>query len=201
MHEVASLLAEAFEDSCAVAGKRLDTIIGNCSGAILAAEVALLLEQPPMRLVFIDPFAFLPSYFRVFLRKGFGRAAYQGTFANPVGRWITNRVLGGRKDRDTDMMSTFRVVDHEITYRYLQIFGDHEGIQKYRHYDGEVRILTGSRTFAAVRKSVKMWQELWPQAVVRELEGVGHLPIRESPVELVEFMLAKAQSASGNEDG
>jgi pimeloyl-ACP methyl ester carboxylesterase len=181
---VAVMLAQAYEESCRQAGRRLGALVGNCSGAILAAELALILSPPPARLIFIDPYAFLPGYFRLFLRKGYGKAAYRSTFANPLGRWITNKLLRGRRDRRTDMLTTFSVANHETTYRYLQLFASLSGIDRYAPLTAEVRIITGGQTFAAVRKSIGLWRELWPAAQVIKLASAGHLPIREATGEL-----------------
>ncbi len=183
---IADRLAEHYAAACELAGERIDTLLGNCSGAILAAELALRLDPAPRRLQFIDPFAFLPGYFRVFLRRDFGRQAYNTTFANPVGRFMTNLFAGGREDRSTDMTESFRVVDHEVTYRYLQFFGELSGVSTYSPLKADVSIVTGEKTFAAVRKSVLMWREIWPDASVVNIADCGHLPIREAPRQLVE---------------
>jgi pimeloyl-ACP methyl ester carboxylesterase len=190
---ITELLKEAFDQASAESSSPIQTIVGNCSGAILAAELALAMDTTPQRMVLIDPFAFLPGYFKVFLRRGFGRAAYQSTFANPVGRWLTNRFAGGRGKAETDMTSTFKVVNHEVTYKYLKIFGEHQGISKFSGLRCKVTIITGERTFAAVRKSIEMWQKLWPSAQVTELSGTGHLPIREAPADLVAAMFPLRQ--------
>src|SRR5262249_8184627 len=70
------------------------TVIGNCSGAVFALLVAERLAGRIDRLILIDPFAYLPWYFKIFLNKRIGRYAYYSTFANPVGRWLTNLSLG-----------------------------------------------------------------------------------------------------------
>ncbi len=192
--ETVRLLKQAYAQAGLGSAQAPDTIIGNCSGAILAAELAMVLDPTPVRLVFIDPFAFLPGYFRVFLKRGFGKMAYQSTFANPVGRWITNQMVGGRQEQSTDMTSTFRVTDHEVTYQYLKLFGGLPGIEKYAPLQCAVTIITGGKTFAAVRRSITMWREIWPHAQVTELANSGHLPIREAPQELVQSMFADGRN-------
>src|SRR5262245_37234101 len=49
------------------------TVIGNCSGAVFALLAAERLEGRIDRLILIDPFAYLPLYFRIFLHKRIGR--------------------------------------------------------------------------------------------------------------------------------
>jgi pimeloyl-ACP methyl ester carboxylesterase len=51
-----------------------------------------------------------------------------------------------------------------------------------------VDILHGEKTFSAVRESVGIWKEALPQARVRELAGVGHLPILEGTAEVAEVL-------------
>ncbi|MCB1221612.1 MAG: alpha/beta hydrolase [Planctomycetales bacterium] len=187
---VAELLQREYEEASRLEGRPIDTLLGNCSGALFACELALRLDPAPRRLLLVDPFAFLPGYFRVFLRRDFGRHAYNSTFANPVGRWLTNVLASGREDRSTDMTQSFRSVDHEVTYRYLEMFGTHPGIDRFSSLDCEVRIATGERTFAAVKKSVQMWQDLWPHAIVTSIPACGHLPIREAPEGLCEALFS-----------
>ncbi|HEX9917834.1 MAG TPA: alpha/beta fold hydrolase, partial [Pyrinomonadaceae bacterium] len=76
------------------------TLIGNCSGAILGLLVAERIKARVGRLVLIDPFAYWPWYFRVFVARSFGRYAYRSTFANPLGRWLTNQSLRNRRTAD-----------------------------------------------------------------------------------------------------
>ncbi|HEY6403337.1 MAG TPA: alpha/beta fold hydrolase, partial [Blastocatellia bacterium] len=64
------------------------TVIGNCSGAVFALLAAERLTGHIERLILIDPVAYLPLYFKIFLDKRIGRYAYYSTFANPLGRWV-----------------------------------------------------------------------------------------------------------------
>src|ERR1700742_314005 len=73
------------------------TVIGNCSGAIITLAAAQRVMNRIERLVLIDPFAFMPWYFRIFAMGDFGRVAYCSTFANPLGRWLTNLSLARRR--------------------------------------------------------------------------------------------------------
>ena len=79
------------------------TVIGNCSGAILGLLANELVPSRIARFVLIDPFAFLPWYFKVFVHPTYGRVAYHSTFANPIGRWATNLSLKKKRSADSDL--------------------------------------------------------------------------------------------------
>jgi pimeloyl-ACP methyl ester carboxylesterase len=55
-----------------------------------------------------------------------------------------------------------------------------DGINQFKGLRMPVEIIYGEKSFAAVRRSVDMWKELWPRARAIELAGVGHLPIEEA---------------------
>lgn len=156
------------------------TLIGNCSGAPLALCAAQRLGPRIRRLVLIDPFAYMPWYFRLFLARGFGRQAYLTTFANPLGRWLTNLSLKGHRTAETDLTRSFARIDHEVTYSYLVLLGKIGGIERFSNLSLPVDIAYGARTFGAVKNSVSQWQGIWPQARAWQLEGAGHLPIEEA---------------------
>ncbi|HEY8461256.1 MAG TPA: alpha/beta fold hydrolase, partial [Blastocatellia bacterium] len=44
-------------------------VIGNCSGAVFALLAAESLKGRVERLILIDPFAYLPLYFKIFLHR------------------------------------------------------------------------------------------------------------------------------------
>lgn len=159
------------------------TLVGNCSGALLGLSA---MERRPRltarinRLVMIDPFAYLPMYFKLFVTPPFGKYAYLSTFANPIGRWITNLSLKGHRAEQTDLTGSFRRVDHGVSYRYLELLARVEGIERWRGVQQPVDIVFGERSFGAIKTSVEMWKALWPQARAFELAGAGHLPILEA---------------------
>ena len=164
------------------------TVIGNCSGAILGLLANELVPARIARFVLIDPFAFLPWYFKVFVHPAYGRVAYHSTFANPIGRWATNLSLKKNRAADSDLTGSFRNVDHEVSRRYLALLDDVQSIQRFRGVTVPVDIAYGARTFAAVRQSVDMWRELWPHARAHVVAGAGHLPIEEAPVEIARIV-------------
>jgi pimeloyl-ACP methyl ester carboxylesterase len=159
------------------------TLIGNCSGALLglsAMELRPQLAERINRLVMIDPFAYLPMYFKLFVTPPFGKYAYLSTFANPIGRWITNLSLKGHRTEETDLTGSFRHVDHRVSYRYLELLASIDSIERWRGIRVPVDIVFGERSFGAIKKSVEMWKGIWPQARAFELAGAGHLPILEA---------------------
>ena len=161
------------------------TLIGNCSGAILGLLVAERIGPRVGRLVLIDPFAYWPWYFRVFVARSFGRYAYRTTFANPFGRWLTNQSLRGRRSAATDLTGSFGQIDHDVAQRYLALLAEVGGVERFESLRGvPVDIVYGERTFAAVKKSVGMWQNVWPEARAHMLDGAGHLPILEATAQL-----------------
>jgi pimeloyl-ACP methyl ester carboxylesterase len=187
-----SVTSEIVEALVAVAPSRgRITVIGNCSGAILGLSAAARIRERVGRLVLIDPFAYWPWYFRVFVAKSFGRYAYRATFANPLGRWLTNQSLRSRRSTDTDLTHSFDRIDHDVTQSYLALIAEVEGVGRFECLRGvPVDIVYGERTFAAVRKSVAMWQSIWPQARALMLRGAGHLPILEATAQLAGIIFA-----------
>ena len=176
-------------------GKQV-TVIGNCSGAILGLLAAGQIEERIRRLVLIDPFAYWPWYFRVFVTKSFGsfgRYAYRTTFANPFGRWLTNQSLRAHRTAETDLTNSFGDIDHDVAQRYLALLAEVGGIERFANLRRvPIEIVYGERTFGAVKKSVAMWQKIWPQARARVLAGAGHLPILEATEALSRIVFANS---------
>lgn len=155
-------------------------LIGNCGGAVFALLAAEALGERVGRVVMVDPFAYLPRYFRLFLAGDFGRRAYDATFANPVGRWLTNHSLRGRRAGQSDLTASFASADHEAARRYLALYEEVGGVERFRGFGAPVEIVYGEKTFGAVRRSLALWRDVLPRARVHELEGAGHQPIAEA---------------------
>jgi pimeloyl-ACP methyl ester carboxylesterase len=164
------------------------TIVGNCSGAILGLLAAERLTGRIERLVLIDPFAFMPWYFKVFVTGSFGRYAYYSTFANPVGRWLTNLSLRRKRAEASDLTRSFGAVNHRISQRYLALLAGVESIAQFGNLRMPIDIVYGEKTFSAVKDSVVLWQSIWPQARATELAGAGHLPIEEATKQLSDLV-------------
>lgn len=157
------------------------TLVGNCSGAVLAALCAGLAGARLDRLVLIDPFAFVPWYFRVFLTPPIGRVAYYSTFANPAGRWLTNLSLASRRTSSSHLTSSFKTLDHDVSLDYLSMLARIGSVERFAGISVPVDIVYGERTFAAVKRSLPLWRQVLPQARFWPIRRAGHLPIDEAP--------------------
>ncbi len=187
----ARVVEEVVEAARSVAQGRVN-LVGNCGGAVFALLAAQKLgEGSVARVVMIDPFAYLPRYFRLFTAGEFGRRAYEATFANPLGRWLTNQTLRGRRGQGGDLTATFEGADHEAARRYLSLFDALGGVEIFRGLETPVEIAYGERTFGAVRRSLALWREVLPQARARELKGAGHQPFEEAPEQLAEIIFGR----------
>jgi pimeloyl-ACP methyl ester carboxylesterase len=161
-------LFEAFDDI---------TLVGFCSGVVLGVELARLRPEVFKRIVMIDPFAFLPWYFRLFTVGEFGRRAYAATFMSATGRKITDRILSSIQTSDADFTAAFMNVDHELIQNYLRLFAKLDGPSVFSAFDIEVEMALGEKTFGAVKKSVRQIKQQWPEAPIHELKRTGHLPL------------------------
>jgi pimeloyl-ACP methyl ester carboxylesterase len=188
---------EAITDEIASAISAADspvTVIGNCSGAVFALLAAERLPGRIERLILIDPFAYLPWYFKIFLHKRIGRYAYYSTFANPVGRWLTNLSLSRHRAADTNLTESFVSVSHDVAYRYLALLGELDDIAQFSRLRLPVDLIYGARTFGAVKESIALWLGVWPHARCHELAGAGHLPIQEATEQLSEIVFRDCMS-------
>jgi pimeloyl-ACP methyl ester carboxylesterase len=88
-------------DTISAYGKPRVTLIGHCGGASFGLLAASEAENLVERIVMIDPFAYLPRYFKIFLNAQIGERAYKATFANSFGRWMTNQALRNRRRADS----------------------------------------------------------------------------------------------------
>jgi pimeloyl-ACP methyl ester carboxylesterase len=164
------------------------TLVGNCSGANLAFFVARMIPERIERLISIDVFAFWPWYFRVFVNRWIGRYAYFSTFANPVGRWITNLSLSGKRSESTTLTGGFSHVDHAVTYRYLTLLKDSGNMDQFRDLKIPCCLVYGEKSFAAARESAAQLAAMWPGSRMFPLPGAGHLPIIEAPAALAQVI-------------
>jgi pimeloyl-ACP methyl ester carboxylesterase len=155
------------------------TVIGNCTGGVIGAELAKLRPERVKRLVMIDPFAYVPWYFLIFLKGTFGKMAYKTTFASPIGRFFTNQALRGKRTGGSDLTASFERVDHEAVHSFLRMMSEHEGPARYFDLDIPVDVIIGENTFSAVRKSSRILQKTLPNVRIHTLAGAGHLPIEE----------------------
>ncbi|HEX8500022.1 MAG TPA: alpha/beta hydrolase [Pyrinomonadaceae bacterium] len=192
-----AVVEEVIESARSVAPGRV-SLVGNCGGAVFALLAAKRLGRRVGRVTMIDPFAYLPRYFRLFLAGEFGRRAYHATFATPLGRWLTKQALSPVREGGGDLTASFAGADHESARRYLALFDEIGGVEIFRGADVPVEILYGEKTFGAVRRSLALWREVLPQALFRELKGAGHLPIEEATAGVAEAVFGTSAVASGD---
>ena len=190
--DVAACVARAISD---LPGAGL-TLAGNCSGAIFALLAAPALGDRVSRIVLIDPFAFVPWYFRVFIHPTFGRYAYYSTFGNPLGRWMTNASLRRRRAAGSDLTRSFQRVDHQVSLQYLAALDALGHIDRFRPVRAAIDIAYGARTFAAVKASVPLWQAVFPEARVWRIDGAGHLPLEEAPAQAAGIIFGAPSAAA-----
>ncbi len=165
-------------------------IVGSCSGAIVGMELGLMLGERVRRLVMVDPFMTAPWFFRLFCWGWVGKLCYYSTFANPIGRWLTNRGLADRRTDDTSLTAHFQDADHGRALEYLRALCDprvhHRG---YERLDPIGEFVVGERTFESVKRSVVWWQQIrWPSAPLRILPQAGHMPVHEASEAVAEVV-------------
>ena len=192
---VGAVVAEIVEAMREANAARVN-FVGNCGGAVFALLAAQELGDAVGRVVMIDPFAYLPRYFRLFLAGEFGRRAYDATFATPLGRWLTNRALSSKREGAGDLTESFAEADHEVARRYLALFDEVGGVEIFRGIETPVEIVYGEKTFGAVKRSLGLWRGVLPHALVRELRGAGHLPLEEATAEVAEVIFGTAAAAA-----
>jgi pimeloyl-ACP methyl ester carboxylesterase len=83
-----------------------------------------------------------------------------------------------------------------VAQSYLALLAEVEGVARFRSLrDLQVDIVYGERTFTAVKKSVAIWQSIWPQARAHMLRRAGHLPIIEATAQLAGIVFADDDGA------
>lgn len=180
---VGDIVGEIVE-TVSACGRPRATIVGHCGGAVFGLLAAIEAENLIERVVMIDPFAYLPRYFKIFLNRAIGRRAYHATFANPLGRWVTNQALRSRREGEADLTIAFASTDHEAARRYLAVFAEMEKIKIPENTKAKIDLVYGGKSFGAVRKSVASLKKSLPEARVLKLAAAAHLPLEEATEEL-----------------
>jgi pimeloyl-ACP methyl ester carboxylesterase len=170
------------------------SMVGFCSGIGPALTMAKMVPGYVERIVMIDPFAFVPWYFKLFISGGFGRRAYATTFQTSIGRKITDFFLKRLQKSDADFTSSFLDLDHNVTLKYLQMLHQVDLEKEYRGLETDVLILYGQHTFKAVRDSVRIYQNLLPRVTSQELNDVGHLPMVKGARQLAEVIFTEEKA-------
>jgi len=190
-------IAEELAKGIRGTGRKAVTLVGNCGGAQLALEAALRCKDCVGRVVLLDPFADLPWYFGIFLKGEFGRRAYYTTFANPIGRWLTNGALRRKRTRDNNLTEAFYRVDHATVHEYLSLLATCRPQTRYQAVDAKIDIVYGERTFKAVKEGLQTWRELYPHARFHELAGAAHEPIKEATEALARVLFTETPVPDG----
>jgi len=187
--------ADALKETVAAAKGSRTTLVGYCGGANLCLEALWRGLGPVQRLVMIDPFVRAPWYLKLFTWGEFGRRAYLSTFVSPIGRWVTNTALRGKRDPGQDLTRSFAAIDHEVALRFLRMLCEREDVARFRGLVADVDIVYGKKTFRAVKESVPEWLDVFPGARVHELPGASHEPIRQAAREVAAVIFRTAPSA------
>ncbi|MCC6489050.1 MAG: alpha/beta hydrolase [Candidatus Hydrogenedentes bacterium] len=170
--------------------KKPVTLLGYCGGGNLAMLAAKHAPERVARLVLLDPFAYMPLYFRVFTWGAFGRRAYMTTFGTSFGRRLTNTALSSKRTGKANLTSSFEKVDHAFILEVLRAFRDVQPCAYFGDLRMPIDLVYGRRSFGAVKHSVRLWQEIWPHARVIELHGAGHSPLVEATEQLAQMVFA-----------
>ncbi len=188
--ELEEVAAQVVATIDAAVGAAPVSLVGSCSGGVVGLFVAGLLGARLDRFIFLEPFAFVPDYLRVFLTPVVGRLFYYSAFGNPVGRRITNAALADHRGADTDMMASFGRGSLEVPLKYLHLFDDIGGPERFAALPGRIELVWGEHTFEAIRDSVQIWSRVWPNAQCVEIAGAGHLLLEEAPDQIAAHVFA-----------
>ena len=159
------------------------TIIGSCAGSYHALPVARALgpELAP-RLVLLEPFAYMPWFFSVFVTPVTGKLLYKMVFDNPIGQHLTQASLRRQHvSQGFDMVGAFAKNDLKVAYSYLEYYAAIPHHSTFADVQGQVRMITGESSWAAIRESIPMWRENWPEAESWVIGGAGHMFNQEAP--------------------
>lgn len=167
------------------------TLVGNCSGCLLTLKVAPMLTDRIDRLILVEPFAYLPWYFGIFLTPVFGRLFYWSAFGNGLGRWLTDRNLKNQRTKDSNLAATFKRTRMRTTLNYLRRYADMGEAADFADIGCPVSLIYADKTFASVKESVQIWHEVWPSSEVVELHGAGHLMLQEIPQDATTALLSQ----------
>jgi pimeloyl-ACP methyl ester carboxylesterase len=157
------------------------TLVGTCSGAVFALELALYWQRmngPRVhRLVLFEAFAAMPWYFRLFLTPMVGALLYTLVFQNPIGRWFTEVFLRGRSSSAANDLGRLPA---ETTLSYLRLLDDVVAAD-FSELQAPVHLVAGSHTFSEIHHSLTIWRRQWPAATSTIVPGGTHLLVDESP--------------------
>ncbi|MFT5993106.1 MAG: pimeloyl-ACP methyl ester carboxylesterase [Flavobacteriales bacterium] len=166
-------------------------VIGNCSGAILAAALRQTRPEVFVDLRMVEPFAYLPVYLDCFTWPFAGPLFFYSTFHTSLGRWLTNRGLRDVGEADVDKTSGFENSERSVPVRYLRLLKALGGAEAFRASAGPTHIVHGACSFDDIHRSVARWSAVWPGTVVTTLASAGHLPFQENPEALARALFSE----------
>lgn len=157
------------------------TIVGSCSGAVIALEIAQAVPAAVERIVAIDLFGYMPWYFRFFATEPIGKWAYAMTFDSSFGRKVINALLWFRRTPSSDLTASFVDKNAVVTRSYLRALAALPGPERYAGLKIPVALVWGERSFRAVHHSVEIWQRYLSYIELHCIEQAGHLLLDEAP--------------------
>ncbi len=183
-------LLDALYEAVEAEGRPL-TLMGACSGSFHALEMARQAPDAVDELILIEPFSYFPWFVRLLIMPGVGAGLLRSTFGSDIGRVVIQQGLtmfgltGG-----FDTMSSFANIHWRDLHRYLKIYGmlEARGPIPYAGLTMPKRVYYGTKTFDAVLNSLKIWEGLWEDVELFELQDVGHQVTQEAPDKLVELL-------------
>lgn len=157
-------------------------LVAACGGVGFGLHLGAKRPERFRRMVMIDPFAFVPWFFRVFTLPLVGRFFYLCTFAHPLGRALTDGALTGRRAAGSSLTEGFARVDHLQNHRQLLAMCDaaRTPLSALQGFSGALDILYGERTFTAVETSVRQLSAAFARARTYRVPGAGHIPMHEA---------------------
>ncbi len=168
-------IAEALHEAIDQVGGWPAHVLGFCSGAVWALELARSWPERVGHVFLLEPFDRVPWYFRWFLWPRIGPRAFAVAMQSlRFGAWL-DAVLRIRQPGTASFTRSFQAVSAEITLNYLRLFCRLDGGARYRQIGHPIHLICGSRTFRQVRRAVLRLHRLWPNSTVHVLPGLGHL--------------------------
>jgi pimeloyl-ACP methyl ester carboxylesterase len=178
-----------------VSGGEPVTFVGSCSGTYHALEMALRRPDVPDRIAMVEPFAYFPWFFNLFMKPLFGRPLYDLVFSSKLGQKATQMGLQRQGiANDYDVMGSYSKQSAANGYRYLQFYRECEirGTDVFRSIDTPMLLVHGYNTFNDVLKSIDIWSSLFDDVEIVALSDVGHQVTQEAPERLAAVLFGNA---------
>ncbi len=169
------------------------------SGAVVAMHMAKARPDLFERVVLVEPFAFAPWFFRIFLIPVLGRFFYWNAFENPLGRLIVDRAMRDQATEGRDLMEGFDATAPKTALSYLDLVTRVKDPMFFAGLEMPIELVFGAQTMQAIKTSIGIWRGVWPKANVYQVEGAGHLLLQESPEMVGGILQASCASWSAHD--